>query len=82
MPAGHVSRDFEVKADAPFIEHDHPVRQMHGFRHIMSDEHGGKTKLAPDIGHQILHADPRQGIKRTERLIERQKARTADQSAC
>ncbi|MNH46945.1 hypothetical protein D3C79_1099540 [compost metagenome] len=47
----------------------------------MSDQNSGKPPLSPKPFDKALHFDSRQRIKRSERLIEQQQARIADEGA-
>ncbi|MCY1555272.1 hypothetical protein D9M68_919140 [compost metagenome] len=47
----------------------------------MGDEEGGEALFQPHPLDQRLHGDAGQRIERTQRLIEREKTRLADQRA-
>lgn len=48
MAAGMRMANGEFERDPPFIQHDDPIGQMHGFADTLCDEAGGEAEFAPD----------------------------------
>ena len=73
--------DLDIMSDPPLLDHQHAIGQRHRLRDIVSDENRGEGLVVPYSLQQPLHGDSRQSIECTERLVERQHARVADQRA-
>lgn len=71
--------DVNVVRDATVLDHEDAVGKGYGFRYVMRHQDRREGLILPDPFEQPLHRDPRQGIERAERLVERQYAGTADQ---
>ena len=72
---GQVDRDDLLDAARACSHHHHPVGQVHGFFHVMGDEHHRSFVLGPGVQQLVLHLHPRQRIQCTKGLIHQQDLR-------
>lgn len=74
-----VDRDVQ-RHGAVFEEHD-AVGERHGLGDVVRNQNRGEALAPPGGFEQLLHLDARQGVKRAERLVEREQSRAADKRA-
>ena len=63
------------------VEHRDAIGQRHGFELIVGDDDGRKSLLGMKALDLRAHLDAQRGIKVTQRFIQQQHSRPADQGA-
>ena len=79
---GAIEFDWLIHLDMPVFYENNPVSQIDGFADIVCHKNQSKPQFLPEPFNQTLHMQAGQYIESTERFIEQQYPRPANQCPC